>query len=755
MEALVGTGDTRVSMSELEALKEAKNSIVNDPNNASKIVQTILPVIYSSSELTVKQWVSEFFNDVFSPEFVALSFHQKQDLSSLILPTLIHLSQFKDVLVYKNVILVFTNIYEMVFDLIAKTSNEQLYKDFEQLKKFILENWNSCYPLNTENNENSGNSSIGAKLATIKFMSKVIIVQSPTQQDLDPRRRRKLAAQPNKLNEISISNISDKHPLIKKINLDAESQGLLDLLINYLNDEEYATAQVFIGILNCLVYILQKRFNNFNAKILNALTNFDINTKYQMEDEKDLRFKLSKRFVNRSLKNVLNYLIKAHILPSQNALYSKAVKIINLIDLKMNEQKKKGILTKLSSDGVPNKKSTRVKQEQEAQAQVQAPPTAVNEETKRPNDSMIADDNTFKSLYRLIDPSNELLSLDVSQISPDILTKIAVTALMKTDREKLIGALSIVSGRYVDLINKATPPPAAAGQAQPAGTGTGALKPEEENRQDDLDNNQILNEDEDVNYIMPEPKALSVSEKKQHLNLIIQNFFKLSTININNNKLLETSMNVNINDEDINSVKISKIAINDWKKNSWLLLLTRLASRGLHNAADKEFSDLIREALFQYVLENIHDRIDIIIEWLNEEWYSEFNKNFNPEDEQVDKEVDTPVYNLWSEKVLDSIIPSLEANDRKIFIRLLSDLPMLSNGLVNRVKSLCIDPGRSTLGFQSLQFLIMFRPPVKRYCIEILKDLYENNDDLKESCLNLLKKYDAEYVKGLENATEK
>lgn len=90
---------------------------------------------------------------------------------------------------------------------------------------------------------------------------------------------------------------------------------------------------------------------------------------------------------------------------------------------------------------------------------------------------------------------------------------------------------------------------------------------------------------------------------------------------------------------------------------------------------------------------------------------------------------------------MDTLIPFLEMGDRRIFIRLLSEVPYLNAELVGKLKSLCIDPERSALGFQSLQFLVIYKPPVKSVCLEILKDFYENNEDLKERALGLLKKY--------------
>ncbi|SGZ55382.1 CIC11C00000003945 [Sungouiella intermedia] len=95
-----------------------------------------------------------------------------------------------------------------------------------------------------------------------------------------------------------------------------------------------------------------------------------------------------------------------------------------------------------------------------------------------------------------------------------------------------------------------------------------------------------------------------------------------------------------------------------WKQDSWLLLLTRLATRGMQvvdslpnegselgekanispdAASEQQLSDVIRKALFDYFLENIKERVDLVIEWLNEEWYSEKVVNEQKLREQVEE----------------------------------------------------------------------------------------------------------------------
>ncbi|CCH45302.1 Symplekin [Wickerhamomyces ciferrii] len=731
-------------MSQVEQLNQAKQFVQQSPSAFNQVVQMVVPIAISSQDLPIQQWCTDFFYEFTLPEKREISFYQKQDAAMILIGALKQLIHIKDVTILKNIILTMTNIYELILDLVAKTSNQQLWNDFIEVKKFIIDQWSTTYPLNSSNNkEIDETKSIGVKLTIVKFIVKVIVVQTPTNNATkDPRRANQLNGGSSN-NEISISNVSDNHIVLSKNILDAEAQGLLDLLINYLNDEEYLIPQKFISILNGLIIIIQKRYHIFQGKILNSILNFKLDEKFQLSKDSNLKFKLSKRYVDRYIKNLLNYCSRANIITQSNPLSLKAQKWVTLIDTKMNEQKRKGILTDLNDDDQPLRKKIKLE--------------STTTTTPLLNNSMISDDNSYASLYRLIDSNNELTKFDVSQIPSSILSNLAISTLLNTDTQKLISALSIVSARYTDLINKSqqvqqpqppqqqVPPPPPPPTTATSQTSTNFTKNEiDDTEKDDLDNNQILsqNEQDDSNlettYTLPLPNSLSLDEKKIHLKFIIENFFKISNYKIEDN----TPENAGLEPLD-NTLKINKIAITKWSKNSWLILLTRLATRGLASTNQEEseiLSDIVRESLFQFFLENIHERIDIIIGWLNEEWFAEFNKNLD--DESLTTNDDKiPNYLKWTGKILDTMIPFLESNDRKIFIRLLSDLPYLNNELILKLKSLCIDPERSSLGFQSLQFLIMFKPPVKQGCIDILKDLYENNEDLKESAKKLLQKY--------------
>jgi symplekin len=159
---------------------------------------------------------------------------------------------------------------------------------------------------------------------------------------------------------------------------------------------------------------------------------------------------------------------------------------------------------------------------------------------------------------------------------------------------------------------------------------------------------------------------------------------------------------------------INRVAASTWDRDGWVTMIARLATRGLaalHGEYKKggngedldpsgtpsELATFVREKLYEYIMADFRDRTDVAAAWLNEEWYNdkvmaEYDKNRDPQ------------YLKWMMKVMDGIFPFLEGKDRLI-IRLLSEIPEINHELLQKVKMLCLDPDRASLGIQILQFV--------------------------------------------------
>lgn len=177
---------------------------------------------------------------------------------------------------------------------------------------------------------------------------------------------------------------------------------------------------------------------------------------------------------------------------------------------------------------------------------------------------------------------------------------------------------------------------------------------------------------------------------------------------------------------------VNRLAASNNDRDAWITLITRLASRapaGLEVSGTMKseidfttgtqrlsIGDTIREALYSYVLEDFRRRIDVAVSWLCEEWYSDriqarlgANACFH--------------YEKWALRILDGIIPYLDARD-KFLTRFLGEIPSLNTDMFERIKGLCRDPAMINLALTSLLYLVMMRPPAREMALDTVEDIW-------------------------------
>lgn len=712
----------------IEQLNQARNLAFSSKETFPQVLRQILQFA-SNPDIQIQRWCSKFFKESFLADETVLSRADKVDLAIDSIDSLIILLEIRDAEIFKDCIDTAIVVFRLVFRYVAENDGcGDVWQKLNELKNTLTNKFQSTFPLApSDDEEHDMVRSIDSKLEILKFVILVIDYQSKS---------------PSNITSFSLSQVPPNHSLIKQ-SIEAEAYGLVDVVLKVITND------ILIPPLVTAVFnhfsVLARRKPQFVSKMLNVIENFDTSTKLQSNYQTIDEYKLSKKYVDRILRIFLNHLLRNQLVPSNYT--SSLNKKLSLLVNRGDDIRKKNIL-------LPSPEDSNIK--------------------KRKFDGFVnpskrCKTNDYKNLYCLTDSTNELNNFDIATLPQNMLISMTLASLNKVSTNKLNKALDIIGERYKYAVANFSPT---------------EIKKEQEGEYDDEDNDGDDFSPE-TNYTLPPPKDLSYQDKKEHINLIIKNFFKLADKNVS-----DVEEKQELGGKDTVTKELTKIAIKAWKKDSWFVLLTRLATRGMRTvdstktvigsekvenestdvAQNEELSDLIRQSIFDHFLDNVHSRIDLIIEWLNEEWYSEkvFNEDVvykqltekyieeyesNPVEndsveERVNREIDnieipTPTYNKWTGKVLDSLIPFLEPNDKKIFIRLLSDLPYLNEDLVSRIKSLCFDPVRSKIGFLSLQFLIMYRPPVKLACIHILEDLSNSDqEDLKEEATKLLKKYE-------------
>lgn len=155
-------------------------------------------------------------------------------------------------------------------------------------------------------------------------------------------------------------------------------------------------------------------------------------------------------------------------------------------------------------------------------------------------------------------------------------------------------------------------------------------------------------------------------------------------------------------------------------------LLIRLATRGIPRSSS--MLPVLREFLFTFLMSDFRAYLELIVRWLNDEWATGRLVDDN----------DSASYDELVERVVDDILPKLDTGDSRMFIRLLSELPELSRAVIFKLRSICIDPERRILGSRALKFLILFKPPVRDDCLDLVSELVSEG---MESLKPTLEKY--------------
>lgn len=204
--------------------------------------------------------------------------------------------------------------------------------------------------------------------------------------------------------------------------------------------------------------------------------------------------------------------------------------------------------------------------------------------------------------------------------------------------------------------------------------------------------------------------------------------------------------------DDPSAAKVTKagfnrLAASNYDRDSWVTVLARLATRtttGLDtlpitksespsNPVRHSVSASIRDALHIYILEDFRKRIDVAISWLNEEWYNDALAL------RAHTTGPAPIQNYPScaRRLLDGLVTYLDARD-KVLIRFLSEIPALDAALLSRVSRLARDPERVSLAVTALQYLILFRPPVREICLDALEEMWRDNENARAPCAKIL-----------------
>lgn len=259
-------------------------------------------------------------------------------------------------------------------------------------------------------------------------------------------------------------------------------------------------------------------------------------------------------------------------------------------------------------------------------------------------------------------------------------------------------------------------------------------------------------------YKLPEAPPLSEQDVQKYGDMTVQRAFgMLSSVD-------ETQKS------RTNKGGFNRLAAVDYTRDAWVTILSRLATRASAGLDDPEegikdeyavknakgntkLSDAVRDGLYQYIMYDWKKRIDVAISWLNEEWYNDMVLAQAAEESTTNGSsngytMSKPPkgnYHRCALRLIDGILPYIEHTD-KILLRFLSEVPTIDYSILVRLKKMAEDPERIDLACNALHYLYMFRPPVRKIVVDILAEMWMENDRAKPSARKLLVRWRPEVL---------
>ncbi|KAG0647863.1 mRNA cleavage and polyadenylation specificity factor complex subunit pta1 [Hyphodiscus hymeniophilus] len=714
---------------QISQLNDARKLVLQDANFYPQIIQGILPIIGPSARVEFRRWGADFLAETFASPHVPAQ--QKETLGLVVLETLRSMIEdpAEDSAVVKSVVQTAASIYPLVVRWIINNPYDgPTWDRMIAIKSRILRMWDSA--------------TIGVRICCIKFAQRVVLVQTAG-PEADPKRGNPF--------EVSLTMVPQNHPLLAPRNLEAEASGLLDRMLGVFQ-ENISDALLIDATLNSLSILIRARPHLAN-KILTVILNF--NPLKQANSPMTPKLRVMVKSMEKTTRMLLIHVNKRD---PQNPLAGRIHQYIERMMRSKTEifdefNRKRGPPEPV--DGLdPAKRQKLVAQVNTSpQNRLHIPP-------------LTPGSHTVAELFT-ITTDEALKAFDVAMLSEDLVVKIGITILQRINTDTLNQAVDGVRQRYqtvfapqlVEGINPETAPL--------------GVDDDDDDYDPDFynaeDTEQIMNkldnappEQEEAvarapevalgPFTLPPPPPITPEQATQIGQATVSRVFGNMQTLEEPGKKSKSGMN--------------RLAASAYDRDAWITIITRLATRasaGLENqpepmkeehpnSASPSLSNTIRDFLYLYVLEDFRKRIDVAVAWLCEEWYNDQVKMKSGDDAVLH-------YEKWVIKVLDGIVPYLDARD-KVLTRFLSEIPGLSIDVLARVKSLCRDPAMVDLALKSLLYLVMMRPPVREIALDAVEDVWNtsSDDDAKPMAAKFLTRWRpgfAERLKGPEDDEKK
>ncbi|EUC29400.1 hypothetical protein COCCADRAFT_106660 [Bipolaris zeicola 26-R-13] len=717
----------------IQQMESARSLALGDGRYYPTIIPGVLPIIgYSEDQsIEIQRWGAEFLAEAFASP--AWPQEAKQSSAPSVLATLkAYLENVDDKSVIKSAIQAAASVYPLVYKhTVSDPSDSQNWGLMFGIKANILRRMDSAAP--------------GVRICCVKFLQQVVLVQTPGVAD--PRRADH--------NDISLSIVPRDHPLIPYASLEAEGHGLLDRLLDIIHGD-HSDGLLVTATLNSLGMLIHRRPNAAN-KILNSVFNF--NPLKLANSPMTPKNKVIIKSIERTTRALLVNIMKRNPENPINGRIQQFLERMHRARVEFfEESNRKRPAPAEPTDGLDHAKRQRL---------VAEPPSRTPSVQPLPPGPI-----SWRQLYTL-NSEGSTANFDVQNFKdPEQLVRIVVPVLQSVNPQKLEQAINAVRARYQTLRQNAANQP-----IQPPSAPAAEDEEEYEPDFEPEDAEQIMNKLDGIPsnpfptqqgpstalapFKLPEAPPLSEQDVQKYGDMTVHRAFGMLSSVDETQKSKATKGGFN------------RLAATDYSRDAWVTILSRLATRasaGLDDPIDgikdeyavksttrsssnPKISDSIRDSLYQYILYDWKRRIDVAISWLNEEWYNDMILTQSAESPLPNGTVNgiSPSkpprgnYHRCALRLIDGILPYIEHTD-KILLRFLSEIPSIDYTLLVRLKKMAEDPERIDLACNALHYLYMFRPPVRKIVVDVLAEMWAENERAKPSARKLLLRWRPEVL---------
>ncbi|EPQ56463.1 hypothetical protein GLOTRDRAFT_59735 [Gloeophyllum trabeum ATCC 11539] len=729
------------SKEQAELLATLRESLEAYPGPIPILCKTLIRTLSGAGDSVLKRWVLDLLH--FAICRSNLSVEVRTDLASQSVETLAGLLNDPNPNSVKLVVQCFATVYPLLFRVLCTNRNlRQMWDVLSQAKARILDFVRAAgVPM-------------GIKLASVKFMQRVILVQ--TRGVADPRLQNK--------NDPNLAMCPSDHPFIPVAALEAEGVKLLEGIITMLYTS--SNPDILSAILNSWANLVKNRPGPLVQIVVTALTQWTPNALAGQPAS-------SIKSVEKAVRILLIHISRT----PQGAPYvgqineALAVQGARMDRAAAEEKARKAAAAEASRKrpaSVPQESppdSKRVKLEPDQNAAAAAAFLASFDFTTLP--TTLINDLIIANLYAFPEPALQALVLTYR----DTRRPSAPAAAPAPVAAPVASAPVVPPNAPPPSASVAGPPTAPAAAVAPtekkAATPVPSAPPPV--KEEPVDPLQMDIDEEEMEY-EPDKLNLELSAGEhadaedgdmgvpEAIDIDLLTELKLPPPKVwseeDRDALIGSSMSriregVDVvSPGDDTTVNPSKMVATDL----WMLLIIRMVTRvvecpkpgkdteagaGEDSKDDVELfarQERLRQRLCDYIMANFSARVRLATTWMNEEWYNDRIRSADDPDWR-------PNYDIWLSQILAAYQTHMDARDRT-FTRFLLDLPSIPPDVLEMLRELCLDSERMTVGFTTLREFVLQRPTLRYEAINVLLELTTHSEKLiRGAAINTVKRW--------------